>query len=406
MLSRWIPTIALGAVGLALAVLWPVDAASQPREPVYVGVRVCSECHAGAVAGHQFSIWRQSAHAKAFATLAMPESLEIARISGIPEAPHTARVCLGCHATAADTEEWERDESFRIEDGVQCEGCHGPGSEYMDEAVMSDPRLARERGLRVPEAGDCMICHAPKGSHEAVLPARPYEVEAALESIAHPKPSTPGAWSNREETEPLLRASDHRFVGVAGCAGCHSGPEMGFQFSRWRMGPHARAYAVLATPAAYEMARRSGVAGDPQTSYACLRCHATGAGFESGSFADGFDLRDGVQCESCHGAGEDYSPEAVMLDPAAARASGLRQPSAAVCLSCHQQGHAGAPFDYQAAVARIAHPTRPAATAAAEPRYKTPVNLALTPDGRELWVACEASSSAIVIDTTTGTKVA
>ncbi len=401
--------IAVGVVSLAAAALWPSGAESQPREPVYVGVRVCSECHEGPRAGHQFSIWRQSAHAKAFATLALPVSEEIARISGIPEPPHRARVCLGCHATGADSEEWERDETFRIEDGIQCETCHGPGSEYIDAAVMSDPQLAMERGLRMPDATQCMICHAPKGSHEAVLAGRPWEVGSAMQSIAHPKPreASAAAAVGSQGTEPLLGTSERRYAGVDRCALCHSGPGMGFQFSRWRMGPHARAYAVLATPAGYEMARRSGVAGDPQASYACLRCHATGAGFESASFEDDFDPRDGVQCESCHGAGADYSPEAVMLDKVAAKAAGLLQPSAEVCLSCHQQGHAGSPFDYEAAVARIAHPTRPAVAAGVnEPRYKTPVNLALTPDGRELWVACEASSSAVVIDTRTAEKVA
>jgi YVTN family beta-propeller protein len=399
--------VILGCLILALAVLWTQAADAQPKEPVYVGVRVCSQCHAGAAAGHQFSIWRQSPHAKAFATLAMPESKEIARISGIPEPPHEARVCLGCHAPGADSEEWERDEAFRIEDGVQCETCHGPGSEYIGEDVMSNRELAMERGLRKPSARNCMVCHAPKGSHEAVLTSKPYEVESALARIAHPRPRMPPAASGSAGEDPPLKSSEHKYTGVENCAECHSGPEMGFQFSQWRMGRHARAYAVLASPEGYELARKSGVDGDPQSSYECLRCHATGAGYDGASFADGFDIRDGVQCESCHGAGEDYSPQAVMLDKVAARAAGLSPPSAELCLSCHRQGHSGVPFDYEASVARIAHPTRPKVeTAAAEPRYKTPVNLALTPDGRELWVACEASASTVVIDPETAEKVA
>ena len=375
----------------------------QPKEPVYVGVRVCSECHSGPAAGHQFSLWRLTPHAKAFATLSMEESKEIARLSGIPEAPHTARVCLGCHATGANAEDWQRDETFLIEDGIQCETCHGPGSEYMDEAVMRDRELAMERGLKVPSAQTCMICHGPKGSHEAVLSSEPYNVDEALQTIAHPRPDSPPIQSSnpRVEEEALLGSSPHRFTGVMDCAKCHSGPEMGFQFSKWRMGPHARAYAVLGTPAAREMARSSGVDGDPQASYACLRCHATGAGHDASSFEPGFDLRDGVQCESCHGAGADYSPEAVMLDLPAATAAGLVTPGPATCASCHEQGHAGAPFDYEAEAARIAHPKTPVETSATEPVYKTPINLALTPDGTELWVACESSSSTVVVDTST-----
>ena len=384
-----------------MAMGWGSSSTAQPKEPVYVGVRVCSECHSGPEAGHQFSLWRLASHAKAFATLSMPESKEIARISGIPEAPQEARVCLGCHTTAADAEEWERDATFRIEDGVQCETCHGPGSEYMDEAVMRDRELAMERGLRVPTRSTCMICHGPKGSHEAVLSGEPYDVEIALRTIAHPRPESPPAVASTgaSDSEALLGTSDHKFVGVMGCQQCHSGPTMGFQFSKWRMGPHARAWAVLATPAAQEMARRSGVAGDPQKSYACLRCHATGAGYDTASFEPGFDLREGVQCESCHGPGADYSPEAVMLDRPAARAAGLRMQGPEICAECHEQGHAGGPFDYETAVAAIAHPKTPKQAAVQEPIYKTPINLALTPDGSQLWVACEASSSTIVIDT-------
>jgi len=391
--------------GLAtlLAAAWGVSSTAQPREPVYVGVRVCSECHSGPEAGHQFSTWRLTPHAKAFATLSMEESTEIARLSGIPEAPHTARVCLGCHATAADAEEWERDETFLIEDGIQCETCHGPGSEYMDEEVMRNRELAMERGLKMPSGSTCMVCHGPKGSHEAVLSGEPYDLEKALQTIGHPRPESPPveASTRSSETEALLGPSQHRFTGAMSCAKCHSGPEMGFQFSKWRMGPHARAYAVLGTPAAREMAKRSGVDGDPQASYACLRCHATGAGHDATSFDPGFDFRDGVQCESCHGAGAEYSLEAVMLDRPAATAAGLKDPGPDMCAACHDQGHAGAPFDYGAAVAKIAHPKTPMTVGATEPVYKTPINLALTPDGSELWVTCEASSSTVVVDTST-----
>jgi YVTN family beta-propeller protein len=337
----------------------------------------------------------------------MPESSEIARLSGIPEPPHEARVCLGCHATAADSEAWERDDTFRIEDGVQCETCHGPGSEYIDESIMSNRELAMERGLRFPSTKTCMICHGPKGSHEAVLEGRTYDVNEALQRIAHSRPSTPIVPATSASPESLLGTSERRFAGVARCGECHSGPGMGFQLSRWRMSSHARAYAVLATREGYEMARTSGVDGDPQKSYACLRCHATGAGYDRASFDDGFDLRDGVQCESCHGAGADHSTRAVMTEEASARTAGLRHPSAEVCLSCHGQGHAGTAFDYDSATARIAHPNTPVIDrTAVEPQYKTPVNLALTPDGSELWVACEASGSTVVIDTASALKVA
>ena len=378
---------------------------AQPKEPVYVGARACAECHSGPSAGHQFSIWRQSPHAKAYATLSMPESKEIARLSGIPEDPHVSRVCLGCHITAADAEEWERDETFRIEDGVQCEMCHGPGSEYMAESVMSNRDLALERGLRLPSARDCMICHGPKGSHDTVLGPAVYDVEEALTRIAHAKPEKTPAATKQSSRSADYEPSEHLFVGVEACAECHAGPEMGFQFSKWRMGPHARSWAVLATPAGYDLAETAGITGNPQESEECLSCHATGAGYDPASFADSFDHRDGVSCESCHGAGGDYSSRETMMDLKASVRGGLQKPSARVCNRCHERGHAG-PFDYETALESIAHPTHPVAETASEPQYKTPVNLALTPDGKELWIACEASASTVIVDTRTQEKVA
>ena len=94
-----------------------------------------------------------SAHAKAWATLATPEAKVMARLGGLADEPEKAPICLGCHATAADAEAWERDPGFRVEDGVQCEKCHGPGSEYMDEARDARPRGgAPRRAAQVHEA--------------------------------------------------------------------------------------------------------------------------------------------------------------------------------------------------------------------------------------------------------------
>ena len=66
------------------------------------------------------------------------------------------------------------------------------------------------------------------------------------------------------------------------------------------------------------------------------------------------------------------------------------------CLACHAKAH-GKPFDYEASLAAIAHPTQlpePEETI----RYKTPLSLAMSPDGGELYVTCEASDSVIVVD--------
>ena len=376
--------------------------------PVFIGVKGCNECHEGRAAGNQFSRWRMSAHADAFASLATPEAVEIARLSGITEPPHEAKQCLGCHATAADVEDWERDDGVRVEDGVQCEKCHAPGSEYAERRIMKRRKLAVAHGLVIPTEEDCHVCHRPKGSHDLVLGKNEFDLEKAWAEIAH---EIPDDWDDEEVADAGEAAAGHvsryGYTGVAACAACHKGPAHGFQFSKWRDGPHARAFAVLATERAAEIAAKAGVGGDPQTSAACLSCHTTGHGVAATSFAPEFDHRDGVQCESCHGPGSAYSAEEVMKDADAAKKAGLIKAVESTCRPCHEKPclDDAEPFDYDAAVKAIAHP-KVIDERAPIPRYKTPLNLAARPDGAELWIACEASDTVIVVDARTSRKVA
>jgi YVTN family beta-propeller protein len=398
----------LGLLALAAGIAWlPWPAAAAPmgpaKEPVYIGAQACGSCHDGPQSGHQFSKWRLSAHAQAYAALCKPEAKEIAKLSGLTEEPHRAKMCLGCHATAADAEDWEKAEGFHLEDGLQCEACHGPGSEYATADIMRDRTKAMMNGLKMPTKADCMLCHRVKGSHEAVLKRKPFDLDKAWEKIAHPIPKQKPTLAAPQPIQ--TKPSPRKYTGVMACAKCHDGPKFNFQFSTWRMSKHAQAYAVLSTPKAFEVARRQGIEGDPQQALACLKCHATAADVDPASRLPGFSLVDGVQCEACHGPGADYSAEAVMMDRAAARAKGLWEVNAQTCLRCHED-KPDKPFDYAKAVQKIAHPTKAPQTAAAEPAYKNPLNLALTPDGKELWITCEAAGSVVIVDTATRQKVA
>jgi YVTN family beta-propeller protein len=428
----------LGTAALVALVALPAGLRAQAvKQPVYVGSRACARCHEGKAAGNQYSHWLTTAHSKAWASLATPEAKAMARLSGIPDEPEKAPVCLGCHATAADAEKWERDAGFRIEDGVQCEKCHGPGSEYMDEKVMRDPEASHRAGLRKFTKRDCAVCHYAKGSHVAVTRKATLDVDKAWEALAHPVPAGGGPGIPPVAPRQAASASGPTYVGSYACGACHQGPGMGYQLSLWRLGPHAQAYAVLGTKEAAELAKKAGVE-DPQSSPACLKCHATGSA-PGAARAKTHDLTEGVGCESCHGPGSDYAPAAVMRDKATAARAGLRSVTEKTCLGCHSSTHEK-PFLFAEAKAKIAHPTRPESAVAAvgkrtalaasatadletqygmaaskgakaileelEAPYKNPVNLAFRPDGREVWAACEASGSVIVVDAARRVKVA
>ena len=394
----------LGAVATLVALACAALLKGGEKSPYYVGAKVCGSCHQGKAMGNQFGLWLNSKHARAYAVLAKPEAKEIVRLSGITQEPQESPICLGCHATAAEAEKWEKDPTFFVGDGVQCEKCHGPGSEYMDAKVMMDRKAAMRAGLKMPARQDCMSCHNVKGSHVAVHKLPQLNLEDAWKVIAHLKPADGKFQPETMESREAAPIKGPKFAGVEACAECHDKPSMGYQFSRWRMTAHARAFGVLATPAAYALGDKEGLAEEPQKSPACLKCHATAFHLAPGASLPTFSSAEGIGCERCHGAGSEYVPEAIMLDMPAAAAAGLKPVAKKVCLECHEQAH-GKPFDLDKAWAMTAHPSQLKA-AAREPIYKTPLRLAFRPDGRELFVACEASGSVVVVDTAERRKVA
>ena len=116
-------------------------------------------------------------------------------------------------------------------------------------------------------------------------------------------------------------------VGAKSCAACHPSA-----YARWRRGPHALAMERL-SPAERQDAR-------------CTTCHAP-------EKAAGLD---GVQCETCHGAGRYYAPEYVMRDHELSRLVGLVDPNAATCRRCHDDSSPSLePFDYAKKLEHIRH---------------------------------------------------
>ncbi|MGA2621110.1 MAG: multiheme c-type cytochrome [Thermoguttaceae bacterium] len=399
-----------GNRSLVLAVLsWcllPRPAAeAQEREPVYVGARVCGSCHDGKSMGNQATRWLLSKHARAYAALAMPEAKTIACLSGVPLLPEQSTMCLGCHATGTFAEAAEKDDTFFTEDGVQCEMCHGAGSEHVDARAAGGRATGVRASLSIPTLHDCMSCHKEKGSHTAVLARPPLDMKKAWGAIAHPTPTNTSLQPPaKEPVAPAAVDGAPKYVGVMACAKCHRQEGQGHQFSQWRMSKHALAYAVLGTPAAEELAAWTGAGESPQRNAACLKCHATSFHDGAGGAADSYALDEGVGCEACHGAGSAYSTQTVMREHGHSVRAGLKPVTRDTCRGCHETAH-GKPFSYDEARSRIVHP-RQLPPPPEVPQYKTPHHLALSPDGTEIYVACEASHTVVVVDTATRRKTA
>lgn len=65
--------------------------------------------------------------------------------------------CKLCHKVQFDS--WSASAHARRTPPLDCEACHGPGSEYRTMAVMKDPERARAAGLVIPTADFCGRCH-------------------------------------------------------------------------------------------------------------------------------------------------------------------------------------------------------------------------------------------------------
>lgn len=101
---------------------------------------------------------------------------------------------------------------------------------------------------------------------------------------------------------------DSKLIGAAKCKSCHSSDETGNQFAAWENEGHSKAFATLGTDAAKEAAKSLGI-DDPQKADECLKCHVTGHGMAADLLKGKWDEKMtamGVQCESCHGGGDDH----------------------------------------------------------------------------------------------------
>jgi hypothetical protein len=139
----------------------PFSSIISQTEYTYVGVESCGMCHKTEKQGSQLSIWKGSGHSKAYETLKTEKANQIAKEKGFSTPAVETPECLKCHVTGYNLDAKMLGAKFKMEDGVQCETCHGPGSAYKDMKVMKDRDLAIKNGLVVHDKLDnfCIGCH-------------------------------------------------------------------------------------------------------------------------------------------------------------------------------------------------------------------------------------------------------
>ena len=167
-----------------------------PAAPQYVGAGKCKTCHNSAAKGAQYKKWTEMKHANAFLTLGTPKAAEIAAKKGVKD-PQKAKECLECHVTGYGEPADHFAASFSDSMGVQCESCHGPGSNYMKRTAMIELYTHKAEpakyGLMMPTKETCAKCHNERGTSGKAV-----DWPADSTKIAHPIPAGAGATGGTE----------------------------------------------------------------------------------------------------------------------------------------------------------------------------------------------------------------
>jgi excinuclease UvrABC ATPase subunit len=160
-----------------------------------------------------------------------------------------------------------------------------------------------------------------------------------------------------QETEQ--KVAPHKYVGVKTCGMCHKADNKGKQLGIWEASKHSKAFKTLESEESQKIAQEKGLKNGANESPECLKCHVTGYGMDAALFDPKFDMKDGVQCEACHGPGSDYRVMSVMKDKDKALAAGLVVPDEKTCMTCHNEESPtfdkDKGFDFKAMWAQIAH---------------------------------------------------
>ncbi|MFZ0641104.1 MAG: multiheme c-type cytochrome [Candidatus Acidiferrales bacterium] len=190
--------------------------------PQYVGAGGCSApaCHGSVrpmtqtpIWQNEYSIWvTQDKHSRAYESLSGPVAVRMAKILGLPAA-NSAQKCLACHAIDAPPS--TRATTFDLSDGVSCENCHGPASEWLGPHTTAG--WTHEQSLKlgmydtrdiVSRTNRCLECHLGTKDkyvdHEMLAAGHP-DLYFELDSF---EATMPRHWKQPLDTDPWRNVRD------------------------------------------------------------------------------------------------------------------------------------------------------------------------------------------------------
>jgi hypothetical protein len=146
---------------------------AQNASPKYTGPGSCASpsCHGGVTPRADTSVWQneystwvvKDKHAQAYSVLSNPVATRMAKILGLQSAD-TSSKCLACHALDVPAD--QRARTFDASDGVSCESCHGPASNWLGPHTTKgwmhqqsvDAGMRDERDI-IHRTETCLGCH-------------------------------------------------------------------------------------------------------------------------------------------------------------------------------------------------------------------------------------------------------
>lgn len=227
---------------LSLIALLSAAEAQDAAAPKYLGTADCERCHkeplqqdrtSGALDRVQLTesvVWRtKDRHANAYTNLQGPLGEQIGQLMGV-DVLDVKSGCVQCHATSVNPDQWASRVDFAAE-GVGCEACHGPSSEWDDKhnkypqwQLTPESRKAALGWIDVrspvERAEVCLSCHVGSErdgrviTHAMYAAGHPPLAGFEIESFANRMPvhwrypyEKPGGKASFERTQNILVAA-------------------------------------------------------------------------------------------------------------------------------------------------------------------------------------------------------